>query len=222
MYLLASNLINLEQIRQLIQANQYDIVLEELLKTYEAFGPLPGILLPFIEAFLPFLPLVVFVLTNAAAYGLWEGFLLSWAGSSLGAIAVFFIIRKLGKTRLVRWVRRNKQVQRVTDWLERHGFGPLFLLLCFPFSPSAIINTVAGLSKINIYQFALAVLLGKAVMIFSIAYVGSSIASFAQNPIKTIIVGISISLFWVIGKVIEKWLHRRAKLREQENDNPSN
>lgn len=220
MYLFSSSPINLDQIQQLIEADQYDIVLEQLLKTYESFGPLPGILLPFIEAFLPFLPLVVFVMTNAAAYGLWEGFLLSWAGASIGAVSVFLLIRKLGDKRLFKWIRRNRQVQRVTNWLERHGFGPLFILMCFPFSPSAIINTVAGLSKINVYQFALAVLLGKTVMIFSLAYVGSSIASFAQNPVKTIVVAISISLFWILGKLIEKWLHKRAKWKQtDETDN---
>lgn len=208
------NITNLDinSIQELIEDNQFDTLINQLLKTYESFGPLPGFLLPFIEAFLPFLPLVVFVMTNAAAYGLLEGFLLSWAGASAGSILVFLIVRKLGDKRLFVWIRRNKQVKRVTHWLERHGFGPLFLLMCFPFSPSAIINTVAALSKISIYQFVLAVLLGKTVMIFSIAYVGSSIASFAQNPVKAIVVGISISLFWLIGKFIERLLHRRGKM----------
>ncbi|MFB1050049.1 TVP38/TMEM64 family protein [Paraliobacillus sp. JSM ZJ581] len=219
MYVLSNSVITINEIQQLIEADQYDMVLKQLLKTYESFGPLPGLLLPFIEAFLPFLPLVVFVLTNAAAYGLWKGFLLSWAGASIGAIAVFSLIRKLGNKRFFLWIRRNKQVERVTNWLERHGFGPLFILMCFPFSPSAIINTVAGLSKVNIYQFGLAVLLGKTVMIFSIAYVGSSIASFAQNPVKTIVVGISISLFWILGKIIEKWLRKRDKITQIKEKN---
>nr|WP_117149566.1 TVP38/TMEM64 family protein [Paraliobacillus zengyii] len=204
--------LNINSMQKLIEDNQFDTLLKQLLKTYESFGPLPGLLLPFIEAFLPFLPLVVFVITNAAAYGLLEGFLLSWAGASAGAIAVFFIVRRLGDKRFFVWIRHNKQVKRVTHWLERHGFGPLFLLMCFPFSPSAIINTVAALSKISMYQFVLAVLLGKTVMIFSIAYVGSSIASFAQNPVKAIVVGISISLFWLLGKFIERFLHRRGKM----------
>src|SRR5699024_1063557 len=111
----------------------YDYIME-LLNNYESLGPLPGILLPFIEAFLPFLPLLVFVMANAAAYGLWKGFILSWAGACVGAIMVFLLIRKLGDKRLFRAISRNKQVVRVTTWVERHGFGPLFLLMCFPFS----------------------------------------------------------------------------------------
>ncbi|SET13815.1 Uncharacterized membrane protein YdjX, TVP38/TMEM64 family, SNARE-associated domain [Oceanobacillus limi] len=201
-----------------LENDQLDDLIMHLLNDYERLGPLPGILLPFIEAFLPFLPLVVFVMGNAAAYGLLEGFLLSWAGSSLGAILVFLIIRNLGDKRMFKAIRRNKQVNKVTKWLERHGFGPLFLLMCFPFSPSSVINVVSGLSKISIQQFILAVLLGKAVMIFSISYIGSSIVSFAQNPIRTIIVGICIVLFWIIGKLIEKRLQRKALLNDNTNE----
>ncbi|HLR74762.1 MAG TPA: TVP38/TMEM64 family protein [Virgibacillus sp.] len=188
-----------------------DEYIMQLLSDYERLGPLPGILLPFIEAFLPFLPLVVFVFANAAAYGLLKGFLYSWIGSSLGSIFVFLIIRRLGNKRIFQRISRNKQVHQVTVWLERHGFGPLFILLCFPFSPSSVINVVAGLSKVSTQQFSLAVILGKSVMIFSLAYVGSSIFSFAKNPIRTIVVGISIVLFWMIGKYIEKRLQKRSR-----------
>lgn len=188
----------------------------ELLSDYERLGPIPGILLPFIEAFLPFLPLVVFVFANAAAYGLFKGFLYSWIGSSLGSILVFLVIRKLGNKRIFKAIQKNKQVKKVTAWVERHGFGPLFLLLCFPFSPSSVINVVAGLSRISVQQFILAVILGKSVMIFSIAYIGSSIFEFAKNPIRTIVVGACIVLFWMVGKYIEKRLHRKAMQKEEE------
>src|SRR5690625_6623904 len=68
---------------KLFDYEQLDEYIMQLLQDYERLGPLPGILLPFIEALLPFLPLVVFVFANAAAYGLLKGFLYSWIGSSL-------------------------------------------------------------------------------------------------------------------------------------------
>ncbi|MBU5266203.1 TVP38/TMEM64 family protein [Virgibacillus proomii] len=206
--------IQLTDWEMLLDSETFNEYIMHLLKKYESLGPLPGILLPFIEAFLPFLPLVVFVFANAAAYGLFEGFILSWTGAALGAIMVFLIIRKLGNRRIFTVIRKNKQVKKVMAWLERHGFGPLFLLMCFPFSPSSVINVVSGLSKISSQQFILAVIMGKSVMIFSIAFVGSSIMEFAKNPVKTIVVGICIVLFWMIGKYIEKRLQKKAQLRE--------
>lgn len=193
------------------EASDYFDSIIDVLDKYEKLGPLPGLLLPFIEAFLPFLPLFVFVMANSVAYGLLKGFLYSWIGSSIGSIAIFFLIRKFDQKRIVKKIKQNKQVVQVTSWVDRHGFGPLFILLCFPFSPSSLINIVAGLSNMSKQQFILAVLLGKAVMIFSIAYIGSSILEFAKNPIKTIVVTACILVFWMFGKYLEKKLLRKSK-----------
>ncbi|MCM3226808.1 TVP38/TMEM64 family protein [Terribacillus saccharophilus] len=200
---------------EMFRNGTWDDYAKSLLDRYENLGPIPGIGLPFLEAFLPFLPLVVFVLTNTVAYGLLWGFLYSWIGTSLGAITVFWLIRRYQHTRVINWLRHNKQVNRITEWLDRHGFGPLFILLCFPFSPSAIINVVAGLSRISVQQFALAVFLGKALMIFSIAYVGDSLTSFAENPIKTVVVAVAIILFWMVGKYVEGRLKKKNGKQEQ-------
>lgn len=189
-----------------LKENEFLEFVKNLLNDYEKLGPLPGILLPFIEAFLPFLPLFVFVLANGIAYGLFKGFLYSWIGASLGSLGVFLIIRQLGNKKIFKRIRDHKQVKRVTSWVERRGFGPLFILLCFPFSPSSVINVVAGLSRVNVYQFILAVFLGKAVMIFSIAYIGTSVLEFAKSPLKTIILSGCIVLFWIFGKYLEKKL----------------
>ena len=63
---------------------------EQILQSYSAMGgPIAGILLPFLEAFLPFLPLIVIAFANAAAFGLWKGFFFTWLGSVLGTILVF-------------------------------------------------------------------------------------------------------------------------------------
>src|SRR5699024_11197766 len=166
------------------------------------------------EAFLPFLPLFVFVFANGAAYGLLKGFLYSWIGTSVGSIFVFLVIRKLGNKRLFKAIRKNKQVHKVTAWLERHGFGPLFLLLCFPFSPSSVINVVAGLSKIRTQQFILVVLHGKSVMIFSLACIVSCIVSFDKKPIRTFMVGICMVLFWLLHKYIETRRQNKVKLKD--------
>lgn len=186
------------------EANDFLEYILEILDRYKRLGPFPGLLLPFIEAFLPFLPLFVFVLANGAAYGLLKGFLYSWIGASLGSICVSNIVRRYSHTSFIKKIRRNKQVNWVTTRLEERGFGLLFILLCFPFTPSALIDVVAGISNVKMKAYMLAIVLGKAVMIFSIAYVGSSIVEFAKNPFKTIIIIVGIVIFWLIGKLFEK------------------
>ncbi|MFE8696316.1 TVP38/TMEM64 family protein [Cytobacillus sp. FJAT-53684] len=183
----------------------------ELIDKYRSFGPLPGLMLPMIEAFLPFLPLFLFVMANANAFGLWFGFLLSWIGATVGALLVFLLVRKYGQKRMLRFLKRSPKVQKLMAWVERHGFGPLFILLCFPFTPSAVVNIVAGLSKISIAQYMLAVLTGKMVMIFTISFVGYDIQSLITQPIRTAIVAVIIFILWYVGKRIEIKMNISAK-----------
>ncbi len=175
----------------------------ELIGKYKTLGPIAGILLPLIEAFLPFLPLFLFVMANANAFGLWFGFLFSWIGACIGALLVFMLVRTYGQRKMLRFLQRHKQVRKGMNWVERHGFGPLFLLLCFPFTPSAVVNIVAGLSKISMHQYMLAVMTGKMVMIFTMSFVGHDLRSLVTQPVRTAIVGVIIFILWYVGKRIE-------------------
>ena len=193
-----------------------------LIEHYKAFGPIPGVLLPLLEAFLPFLPLFVFVIANTNAFGLWFGFLLTWIGSSIGAIVVFLIIRRYGHAKLLVFIKNRKQVKKLTRWLDVHGFGPIFLLLCFPFTPSAVVNIVAGLSHISRMQYILAVLAGKLVMIFTISFIGHDITSLITQPMRTVFVAIIIFVLWYVGRRIEVSLNRdiesKVKKRQKEKN----
>ncbi|MCM3616946.1 TVP38/TMEM64 family protein [Sutcliffiella horikoshii] len=175
----------------------------ELLEEYQSYGMLPGFLLVVLEAFLPFLPLIVIVMANAAAFGLWMGFLISWTGAVVGAVIVYYFVHKLKKYHWIQSLLRKEKIRKTMSWIERHGFGPIFFLLCFPFTPSFLINVVAGLSKIKFYQFFLALIAGKMVMIFTISYIGYDLISFIRAPIKTAIALTIMLVLWFIGKKVE-------------------
>ena len=178
---------------------------------YKALGPFIGLLFPFIESFLPFLPLFAFVFANASAYGLWYGFLLSWVGTSVGSYAVFLLIRKYGRNRFLQFITKSTRVQKLIKWVDRNGFGPLFLLICFPFTPSALVNLVAGLSDMKKKYYLVTLLAGKFVMIFTISYIGHDLKALLTQPIRTVIVIIVIVLLWFIGKRIESRLTKKVE-----------
>ncbi|OZM58201.1 hypothetical protein CIB95_01100 [Lottiidibacillus patelloidae] len=179
------------------------------LENYRDLGPLPGILLPFLESIFPVLPIFIFIAGNAAAYGLWWGFLFSWIGAFLGSIVVFVVIRKFQHIKIIQYFQNHKRVKPVTNWIDRHGFGPLFIIQCFPFSPSAFINVVAGISRMKFYQYALAVFLGKMVMVFIVSYIGHDIFSLIHNPIQLMVILAVIFLLWIAGKQLEKRLSKK-------------
>lgn len=102
------------------------------LQQYSQLGPIPGILLPFIEAFLPILPLIVLVMGNSAAYGLWWGFFLSWIGVCLGSITVFWIVRKLGGKLGLLIQKRMPDLSVFSIGLRRRDLPPSSCCTAFP------------------------------------------------------------------------------------------
>lgn len=184
--------------------------IENLLSGYRELGPLLGILLPMLEAFFPFLPLIVFVLANAAAYGFFLGFLFSWVGTCIGSLIVYLFVRWIARHRLQNLLHRNRKVQSTLEWVDQHGFAVVFFVLAIPFTPSSLINVVAGLSNINTRSFLLAVLLGKMVMIGIVTFIGTDWQNIITDPTRIIPLLVAIALFWLIGKWIEKRMHRTS------------
>ena len=176
---------------------------EKLLNQYEALGPLPGILVPMIEAFLPFLPLIAIVVANAEAYGLFYGFLLSWIGVVAGASCVFLIVRVFGRRLRAFLERKIKPSAKLLQFIEHKGFTPIFILACFPFTPSSVINIAAGLSRLPLLTFFTATLLGKGVMIFLVSVVGHDIASLFENPWKLALAAMLFAVMWWAGRKVE-------------------
>lgn len=185
--------------------------IEALEAQYRTLGPIIGILFPFLESFLPFLPLVVFVVANASSHGLWFGFLLSWVGTVLGSYSVFLLVRRFGNNRRVQQFIKYEKMQKLIQWVDMKGIAPLFLLLCFPFTPSVLVNIVAGLSNIKKKYYFVVLLAGKCVMILTISLLGYDIGALLRSPTKLVLVIVAIFLLWIIGKQIERYLNKRVE-----------
>ncbi|RIN86364.1 TVP38/TMEM64 family protein, partial [Mammaliicoccus sciuri] len=99
----------------------------ELIETFRSFGIFIAFLLPFIEAFLPFLPIILFVIANVNAYGLLLGFIITWAGTVSGSYIVFLIFRLISKKPFMKRIVEQPRVVRFIQWIDEHGFGPLFI-----------------------------------------------------------------------------------------------
>lgn len=185
--------------------------IENLASYYGALGPLFGLLFPFLESFLPFLPLVVFVVANASAFGFWIGFLLSWAGTVAGSYLVFILVRRFGHHPKFRFLTGGEKVQKLIKWVDMNGLSPLFVLLCFPFTPSVLVNIVAGLSHIRKKYYLIALITGKCLMILGMSVLGYDIRALITSPVKLIIAAVAIVVLWWVGKLMEKRLNKKVE-----------
>jgi len=177
--------------------------IQTLLDTYEGMGPIVAVSLPFLEAFFPILPLFAIVAGNAAAFGLWPGFIYTWIGACSGSILTFWLVRKLGR----KWTSalfKYKSIEKTSHWLEKHGFSVLFILRCLPFSPSSLINVMAGISALPFHTYFWATVLGKSVMIFILSFIGYDLPKLIHEPWKLVLITAFIVILWFIGKKVER------------------
>lgn len=190
--------------------------LHRLIHNYESLGMLFSFLVPFLDSFLGFLPLWVIVGVNVSVFGFWPGFLISYVGSLLGTASVFLLLRKLGRNKVTNFLYLSNKKHPVLEWIDNSGFGPVFILFCFPFTPSFITNIFAAVSKIRIIPYLSGISLGKLVMILIVSIIGHDIKSLIEQPVKTIYVLIAITVLWYVGKLVENRISTVAKTNENE------
>ncbi|MEJ7545578.1 VTT domain-containing protein, partial [Staphylococcus hominis] len=77
------------------------------------------------------------------------GIIICWLGIVAGTFTMFLIFKRLVNTKKMKQFKTKKSVQRLISFIDRQGLIPLFILLCFPFTPNTLINVVASLSHIK-------------------------------------------------------------------------
>lgn len=165
-----------------------------ILKYVEQGGPLLGIMFPVIEAFIPILPLVGFVIINVSVFGLFLGYIYSWIGNCIGSFLLFSLIKKVGGARLDKKIRESKY-SCTLEKIKKNNFTVLFFLYCFPFTPSFLISGASALANMNTVKFLTVLIPSKLVMMISLSFIGVNVRSFFHNPIKSIIFVLIILLF---------------------------
>nr|WP_172256206.1 TVP38/TMEM64 family protein [Saccharibacillus deserti] len=171
--------------------------LREWIERFRALGPLPGIFLTFLKSFVPPLPTAVIVGVNAAAYGLWLGFLYSWIGLVAGCMTTFLIVRAIAsRPYFQRWSQRPK-AQKSLLWARRNAFSFVFILSMMPVGPFAIVNTAAAIVRMPKLAFLLAIACGKAIMVLAVSYVGHDLGRFIERPYELLYVAAFLAFsFW--------------------------
>lgn len=185
----------------------------EVLQHLTDLGPIGAILMTFIEAFFPPLPLVVFVTVNVAAFGFIQGYIYSVIGTIAGNILVFFLIKRFGNKRIQRVIQKRPRLKNLLIWIKDKGFGPVFILYTFPFSPSILVCGLAAFSDMKNRDYIWSAVLGKLVMVLSLSFIGYNVKSFLEQPIKSGLFILGTVALSYVGKYIigrhEKHLEKK-------------
>lgn len=172
---------------------------EIILKYVKQVGPVLGISFPIIETFLPFLPLVLFVIINVSVFGFFWGYLYSWIGNCLGSFLLFLLLRKVGGKKIEKIILKSKYSSTLTK-IKTKNLSVMFVLYCFPFTPSFLISGAAALANMNSYEFIYILLPAKLIMMISLSFIGQNVSSFFQSPLKSFLYIVIIFIFNILSK----------------------
>jgi uncharacterized membrane protein YdjX (TVP38/TMEM64 family) len=169
--------------------------------TVHSWGVLAPIAFILILAARPFIffPSTLLFIAGGLAFGPVLGTLYSAAGGTTAGVITFVLARALGRefvqARLpARWRRFQED-----EW----GAGVVFFLNLVPIVPITAINYAAGLSRVSLRQYTLAVLGGLTPRAFAYSYFGDSLLEIGSTQFA-----IAIALLAVL-VIVPTWLRRR-------------
>ncbi len=171
---------------------------------YKILAAIVGFFVMAVETFIPVIPLMALILANVFILGMWIGFLVSWLGSSVGSILLYYLAAKFSKISLFKRYKEKDQTKKIIKWIKKQGFSMIFISYVCPFIPDFLITIASGFTEVDIKTFSLGMVIGKFVMFLLISYVGEDISEFFTNPIKIIVFTLAISISWMIGKSVNK------------------
>jgi len=178
--------------------------LEEWFDLFRQFGYIPGFVLIYFRAIIPILPLTLYVILIMHTYGAVVGIIICWLGIVAGTFTMFLIFKRLVNTKKMKQFKTKKSVQRLISFIDRQGLIPLFILLCFPFTPNTLINVVASLSHIKTKYYFIVLTLSKLISITVLGIMGREVTTIFTNPIRAIVTLLLFVLLWFVSKKVEK------------------
>ena len=177
--------------------------IEHWFNVLQQLGYFAGFIILYLRAMIPVFPLTLYVILNVHAYGFITGTIISWLGIVAGTFTVFYF---LGNSLIHLLCKELKQkgVKKLTHFIDKQGLVPIFILMCFPFTPNTVVNFVASFSHIKMKNYFIILLFSKFISISFLAVMGREVTTFLTHPIRAIILIIVTIVIWFIGKRVEK------------------
>lgn len=169
-------------------------------------GLLFGFFIVYIECLIPVLPLSVFIALNVNAFGFFMGVLISWIATCLGCVTCYYLYVFLGDKLTKKFISK-KTYSKIKDKIDKFRdikFSQLVLVITVPFTPSFLINLLAGLSHMEKEKFFLGLLVGKIFTIIFWGYIGKTLIESLTDIKALVYIGITLVVAYIISKIVTK------------------
>lgn len=169
------------------------------------FGPLAAIA-AFALAVALAVPLTFLTLVAIIAFGPWGGFGCALPGALLGATASYLAGRSLGRDAIERL--GGERVKALSLQLERRGLLAVILVRFVPVAPFAVVNMMAGASRIRLRDLLLGTAIGMTPStVFMMVFLETVIEAL-RRPSEggAVFIGATVVLLALGGWGLKRWL----------------
>ncbi len=137
-------------------------------------APLVYMVWEFVATLIPPLPNPISAVFAGYFFGVIPGFIYTVLANMAGSALLFFIGRYGKEALALRFVKKERQLEKVNSFLAReHGFYSLFFIRFSPLFPNDVLTLFLGFTEITFTRFMVTTTLGYAVPFLLLAYVGS-------------------------------------------------
>lgn len=157
-------------------------------------------------AFIPAMPIPVITGAIGTAFGFWPALFISWGGSTIGAMLMFFVSRFLFHKKALSYAQGHKRITGMLHFLETNGFLAVLIARLVPIFPSIVINLAASVSTVSARTFFMATLIGKLPTMITFTLAGNQVE---ESTVGTLVL---VVLYSAILVLVAKKVRERMKL----------
>lgn len=193
-------------------SGDFDAV-QVFIKSYGGWAAAISFLLMVFAAIIAPLPQFLITLTNANLFGWWQGAILSWTSSMVGAALCFYIARILGRDVAIRFTTKAG-LEHVERFFERYGKYTILICRLLPFLSFDIVSYAAGLTAMSFGGFFLATGIGQLPATIIYSYVGGLLTGGAKKLFMGLVVLFAASiLVGIMGKLYNDRRKKKEALK---------
>lgn len=172
-------------------------VLRTFVESYGPYAALVSFSLMILQSIAAPLPAFLITFANANLFGWWQGAILSWVSSMVGAAICFFIARILGRD-VVEKLTSKTGLKQIDNFFEKHGRLSILIARLLPFISFDIVSYAAGLTSMSFGSFLIATGVGQLPATIIYSYVGGMLTGGAQMFVTALLILFALSALIVL------------------------
>ena len=188
-------------------------VVRDFISKYGTYAMIVSACLMIFQSIIAPLPAFLITFANANLFGWWQGAILSWASSMVGAAICFFIARILGRDVVEKLTSKTGLVQ-IDNFFDKHGRMSILIARLLPFISFDIVSYAAGLTSMSFGGFLIATGIGQLPATIIYSYVGGMLTGGAQMFVTALLILFALSALIVL--IRQLYIERQKKQSKNE------